>query len=146
MKPFTMQAVLDYRLRLEEIAQHRLIEAKKIQENIKTMLADEITALRQFIDESERLQAEGIGITELIRHEERITAQKLNIQAIKKNLAEKSSIVSKEQQHLLHRSRERQIMEQLKESQNKAWKAYLNKKEMAMLDEIATTRHESEKS
>jgi flagellar protein FliJ len=146
MKPFTLQAVLDYRHRLEEIAQHRFAEAKKVQESVKNRLAKEVTALEQFINESERLQTEGIGITELIRHEERITAQKHNIQAIKKNLAEKASIVSKEQQHLIHRSKERQIMEQLKESQNRAWKTYLNKKEAAILDEIATTRHESEKS
>jgi hypothetical protein len=34
-------------------------------------------------------------------------------------------------------------MERLKETQNLAWKGYLDKKEAAMLDEIATTRHES---
>ncbi len=145
MKPFTLQAVLDYRKRLEDLAQHRLVEAKKIQETIEKKLADEINALALFIDESEKLQAEGIGITDLIRHEERITAQKKNILAIKKNLAEKSSLVGKEQQHLLRCSKERQIMEQLKDTQNRAWKTYLNKKEAAMLDEIAITRHESGK-
>lgn len=143
MKPFSLQAVLSYRQRLEEIAQYRLAEAKKTQETIKKKLADEVTALALFIDESESLQAKGIGITELIRHEGRITAQKHNILAIEKNLVEKASIVRREQQNLIHRSKERQIMEQLKETQNKAWLGYLNKKEAAMLDEIATTRHES---
>ena len=90
------------------------------------------------------LQAKGVEITELIRHEERITAQKHNIQAIKKNLTEKSALVHKEQQHLVHCCKERQIMERLKETQNIAWKGYLNKKEAAMLDEIATTRHGSD--
>ena len=37
-----------------------------------------------------------------------------NILAIKKNLTEKSQLVQKEQQHLIHRSKERKIMEQLK--------------------------------
>lgn len=144
MKPFSLQTVLDYRKRLEEIAQNRLIEAKKIHEVIRQKLTDETDALTVFIDESARLQMEGIGITELIRHEERITAQKMNIKAIRKNLAEKHQLIQNEQQNLIHRSKERQIMEQLKETQNKAWQGFLDKKEAAMLDEIATTRHDSD--
>jgi flagellar FliJ protein len=142
MKPFSLQTVLDYRKRLEDIAQHRFIEAKKIWETIEKKLNDEINALTEFIKETEKLQTAGIGITELIRHEERITAQKSNITAIKKHLKERSELVQKEQQNLIHRSKERQIMEQLKETQNKAWQSYLNKKEAAMLDELATSRHE----
>lgn len=145
MEPFTLQTVLDYRKRLEDIAQHRLIEAKKIHQTIKQKLSNEVRALALFVDESEKLQTEGIGITELIRYEERITAQKYNIRAIEKNLIEKASLVRKEQQDLVHRAKERQTMERLKETQNKAWIDFLNKKEAAMLDEIATTRHELEK-
>jgi flagellar FliJ protein len=143
MKPFTLQTILDYRKRLEDIAQHRLIEAKKVREIIKKKLNDEKSALAIFIDETESLQVQGVGITELIRYEERITAQKHNILAIKKNLSEKSELVQKEQQHLVMRSKERQIMERLKETQNMAWKGYLDKKEAAMLDEIAISRHKS---
>jgi flagellar FliJ protein len=143
MKPFTLQTILDYRKRLEDIAQHRLIEAKKVREIIKKKLNDEKSALAIFIDETESLQVQGVGITELIRYEDRITAQKNNILAIKKNLSEKSELVQKEQQQLVMRSKERQIMERLKETQNMAWKGYLDKKEAAMLDEIATSRHKS---
>ncbi len=143
MKPFSLQTVLNHRKRLEDIAQHRFLEAKKTHSIIITKLDEASHALKLFITESAQLQQEGIGITELIRHEERIAAQKQNIQAIKKNLAEKKQLVEKEQQNLLLRSKERQILERLKETQNKAWQAYLNKKEAAMLDEIATTRHES---
>lgn len=142
MKPFSLQTVLDYRKRLEDIAQHRFIEAKKIRETIEKKLNDEINALAEFVKETEKLQTVGIGITELIRHEDRITAQKNNITAIKKHLTERTALVQKEQQNLIHRCKERQIMEQLKETQNKAWQSYLNKKEAAMLDELATSRHE----
>jgi flagellar protein FliJ len=145
MKPFSLQTVLNYRNRLEDIAQHRLAEAKKVQHTIEKRLQEEQYSLTLFIEEAERLQKEGIGITELIRHEERITAQKMNIQAIAKNLTEKNDIVEKEQQNLVRRSMDRQILERLKDSQNSAWKGYLDKKEAAMLDEIAVSRHESEK-
>ena len=144
MKPFALDTVLDYRKRLEDMAQHRFIEAQKTRDIIQVKLDEATEALTQFIAESAELQQQGIEITELIRHEERIGAQKHNLQAIKNNLAEKIQLVEKEQQKLLHRCKERQILERLKETQNKARQAYLNKKEAAMLDEIATTRHETD--
>lgn len=143
MKPFGLQAILDYRKQLEDIAHNRLLEAKKIEQTIKERLRAAKTALINSIEEVEQRQAEGIEILELIRYEERITSQKHNVAAITKNLSEKSELVRREQENLLIRSKERQIMERLKESQNMAWQAYLSKKEAAMLDEIATTRHES---
>jgi len=145
MKPFSLETVLDYRKRLEDIAKHRLIEAKSIRKSVEKKLRDETEALVLFIDEIDKLQKEGIGITELIRYEERITRQKLNIRAIEKNLAEKINLVTREQQNLVLRSKERQIMEQLKKTQNNAWAKYLDKKEAAMLDEIASTRHQADK-
>ncbi len=144
MKPFSLQTVLDYRKRLEDIAQYRFLEAKKNRDIIKNKLDDATDALTLFIAESVQLQQAGIEITELIRHEEIIASQKQNLQAIKKNLSERIQLVENEQQNLLHRCKERQILERLKETQNKAWHAYLNKQEAAMLDEIATTRHESD--
>jgi flagellar protein FliJ len=144
MKPFTLQSVLDYRRRLEELAQYRLADAKKVQEAVEQKLSVERHSLERSIDELDSLQKEGIGINELIRHEQRITAQQHNVQLIEKNLTEKTHLVQQEQHNLLICSRERQIMEQLKETQNTAWQAYVNKKEAAMLDEIATTRHEAD--
>lgn len=145
MKPFSLETVLDYRKRLEGIAQHRLIEAKRVMETVQKKLRDETEGLTLFIEEIDKLQKDGIGITELIRYEERVTRQKQNIRAIEKNLAEKSNLVTREQQNLVLCSKERQIMEQLRETQNKAWTKYLDKKEAAMLDEIASTRHQADK-
>lgn len=144
MKPFKLQTVLEYRKRLEDLAQHRFLEAQKNHTIVKKKCNDAAEALTLYIAESAQMQQEGIAIIELIRHEENIVAQQQNLQAIKKNLSEKAQLVESEQQNLLHRCRERQILERLKETQNKAWQAYLNKKEAAMLDEIATTRHESD--
>ena len=52
MKPFSLQTVLDYRKRLEDIGQHRLVEAKNIEEIIRKKLHDEVNALALFISES----------------------------------------------------------------------------------------------
>ncbi len=144
MKPFSLENVLTYRKRLEDIAQYRFFEAKKVHQQVERKLAEENSILSELSRRSERLQFEGVNITELIRYEERILQVKTNVKAIAKTLAEKAEIVSREHQNLINRANERQIMERLKERQNKAWAAFLNKKETIMLDEIAILRHDSE--
>lgn len=142
MKPFSLHVVLKYRKRMEDIAQNRLFEARKVQEIIEAKLFKEKNDLEDLIHQTEQLQFEGIQISDLILYEERIERAKDNIVLIEKNLVEKEKIVEKEFENLVHRSKERQIMERLKEQQNKTWKLYLDKKEAAMLDELTTTRHE----
>jgi flagellar protein FliJ len=143
MKPFTLDNVLAYRRRLEDIAHHRFLEAQKVHRQVEEKLAEENSLLAELAGRSEYLQSEGMEITELIRYEERILQVKANTKAIAKTLAEKAEMVLHERQNLINRANERQIMERLKEQQNKAWAAFLDKKETAMLDEIALLRHDS---
>jgi len=90
----------------------------------------------------ERLQTEGIDILDLIRYEDQILFTKNRIISIKKTLSEKIARVANEREHLIQRSKERKIMEKLKEKQNQSWQEYLNKKEAALLDEIAIIFHD----
>lgn len=145
MKPFAFHTVLAYRKRLEDIAQQRLAEARKVRDAVQQKLREEKNHLSQLINTTECLQAEGVNITELVRYEEQILRVKSNVTAIEKNFSDKAEIVRQEQQNLLRRAKDRQIMERLKDHQDMAWKAYLDKKEIAMLDEIAIIRHGSEK-
>ncbi len=146
MKPFALNTVLNYRKRLEEIAQHRLFEAEKNATLIEQTLQREKNLLKKQVETSNKLQAKGIDITELIRYEQMIYKIKDNIAAIQKKLFEKKNILREERENLILRSKQRQIMEQLKLRQNKNWSSYLNKKEAAMLDEIAIIRHEKTSS
>lgn len=142
MKPFSLDNVLAYRKRLEDLAQHRFLEARRVQRQLEERLAAEEELLAGLCQESEEKQQQGMAIDELIRYEERIAQVRSNVAAIAKNLAEKIKIVAAEQKQLVRRVRERQIMEKLKERQNREWALYLEKKETAMLDEIAILRHE----
>ena len=144
MKPFALENVLAYRKRLEDIAQNRFFEAKKNHQQVEKKMAEENAVLAALTERSERLQSEGIAITELIRYEERILQVKANVRAIAKTLAEKNEIVVQEHHNLINRAKDRQIMERLKTQQNSAWKTFLNKQETAMLDEIAIIHHDSE--
>lgn len=146
MKPFAFHTVLDYRKRLEDIARQRLAEAKKVLDSVAKKLREEQDDFSALIKQSELLQKEGVNILELVRYEDRITRAQANIEAIEKNLRDKTEILQQEQQNLLRRAKDRRIMERLKERQDIAWKGYLDKKELAMLDELAITRHDAEKN
>ena len=143
MKPFTLQAVLDLRKRREDLAQNRLFEAKQAVKRIETKLLQEQRILTETLNILDSLQKEGIEIGTLIRYEDKIQRLRDNIQAIEKNLQNKKTIVQQVHEMLVACSKEHKIMKRLKEEKNKAWQQYLNKKEVAMLDEIGVMRHDN---
>ncbi len=137
MKPFSMHAVLDYRQRLEDIAKNNMGKAQQAEQIARAELQanqDEHRALIEFI---ERIQYDGVEITELIRYEEHLAVLKARVTQLSEQLAKKHEAVEQARRQLLEKSRERQAIEKLKEKQDAAWKQYLNKKEAAVLDEIA---------
>lgn len=140
-KPFTLDTVLNYRKRLEDVAKNRFFEAKRIHAIIREKLVSEKNILSTVILECEELQINGVEITKLILFEEKISTSQKNILAIEKNIQEKAKLVDQEKANLLMRSREYQVMERLKVEQNDSWRQYLDKKEAAMLDEVAIMRH-----
>ena len=140
-KPFTLDTVLNYRKRLEDVAKNRFFEAKKIHTIIQEKFICEKDNLSAVILECDELQANGVEITKLILFEDKISTSQKNIRAIKKNVQEKFKLVEQEKTNLLQRSREYQVMERLKVEQNASWRQYLDKKEAAMLDEVAVMRH-----
>jgi len=141
MKPFGLQTVLDYRKRLEDAAQHKLVEARNVYVQIQKRFQTEERKLRDTLAERQRKEEEGISITELIRYEDHVERLERNLVAIRKTLQEKEHLVREAQAHLMKKAQEKQILEKLKESQNNAWRRYLDKKEALMLDEIAIIRH-----
>ncbi len=142
MKPFTLNTVLNYRVQLEKMAQNRLLLAEKKRTEILVQLQEKQTLFQKLIRESAQRQSEGIEVVELIRYEERIEFVKNELAALQKVLAERDEAVRKERENTLQKSKERKVMEKLKEKQDAAWQFYLDKKEAAMLDEIAVIFHE----
>jgi len=141
MKPFQFDTILNYRKRLEDIANNRLVEAKKQQKSIQQKLDKSNKDLAALIKEKERLQKNTVSISDLIDYENKILYCKKNIEGIEKKLNETIKSTKDKQLDLIEKSRNRQIMEKLKIQQNKTWLHYINKKETMQLDEIATIRH-----
>ncbi|PID73067.1 MAG: hypothetical protein CR992_00075 [Desulfobacterales bacterium] len=143
-RPFRLKTLLAHKKRLENLAQARLAEAKNIRDDVRTKLEDAKQQFSYAVETNEQEKAEGVAIGRLILNEQKLASLASNIKGIEKNLTEKERCVAQEQKNLLKCSQEHQILERLKEEQNKSYQNYLNKKEAAMLDEIAIIKHAAE--
>ncbi len=142
MKPFSLESVLAYRIQLEKIAKNRLYAAEKSRREAAVRLQERQALFQGLITDLAKRQSEGIDVTEMIRYDERIVVVKDEVASLQNTLSQKDEEVVRERENTLERSRERKVMEKLKEKQNAAWQRYLNKKEAAMMDEIAVIFHE----
>jgi flagellar protein FliJ len=142
MKPFSLDTVLKYRIQLEKIAMNRLYAAEKKRAEALLQLQQKETACKSLINDLATFQSQGMNVVEMIRYEERIDVEKNELDILKITLAEKKEKVLRERENTIKRSTDRKVMEKLKEKQNAAWQHYLNKKEAALLDEIAVIFHE----
>lgn len=122
MKPFALENVLKHRQRLEDLAQNKFIQAKEIADTIRKRYVTKQKELQKLIKTIETKQQLGIDITMLIWYQDQINQEGENLSAIKKNLKEKERLVEQMLQNLLTKTQERQVMEQLKVEQNKAWR------------------------
>lgn len=141
MKPFGLDTVLDYRQRLEDIAKNNLAQARRAEEEARNQLNSEQENYRSVVATIEKVQEQGVNIMELIHHEEHLAYIKTRITELDKDLKKKREHVARTRKELMKKAKDRQVMEKLKERQNADWQQYLNKKEAAILDEIAIIFH-----
>lgn len=141
MKPFSLDVVLDYRKRLEDQAMNKLFEARKEKETIEEKITLKELMYQGFLNNRDDIQQDGCPILDLITVEAKIDFTDKQLQELKTLLSQKEASVQRAHQNLLTRSKEKQVLEKLKDKQNREWQKYLNKKEAAMLDEIAILRH-----
>lgn len=143
-KPFTLGTILKHRKRQENIAQENFFQAQKAFNRAIEIMEEIKHDLNWLIDLLENKQQIGIFATELEQFEERILYCREQLLLQKKIVAEKQNALKKRRLDLLHKAREHKALNTLKEKQNRTWKTYLDKKEAAMLDEIAILRHNRE--
>lgn len=140
-KPFTMDTVLKVRKREEDLAQQRFMQAMDLQRNAENALAFAKEKQQAIITMLGKKQQEGIFATELSRFEDKIEFNYKHIESLLQSVEEKAKITEKKRQALVKKSQEYNVLKTLKEQQNRAWNKYLEKKEAAMLDEIAILHH-----
>lgn len=141
MKPFALDTVLKFREQLENQAKNDLFSARTSRESVEMLLATAQHVYKELLSGFEVLKNNDISIEDVIQMEARITFSKKDIDNLQNLLTEKKELERKAHTLLVRRSKEKKVLEKLKETQNAQWQQYLSKKEAAMLDEIAILRH-----
>ncbi len=137
-----MDSVLSFRKRQENIAQEKYALAELAVTQALERLNHkkrEIEALTRALADKQRV---GILAMEIGRYENKIEFGRVEIQQLENVFQEKKDIAVKKRQRLLEKAKDHKVLKTLKEQQNKSWLQYLDKKEAAILDEIAILHHD----
>lgn len=141
MKPFSMEPVLRYRKQLEDVAQQKLFTSLEQEARIQTKLLQAKDRLKKLYANLSLERAQGTTIDRLLLFENRIPVEQQEIGELQTEFEKQKKVVDRRRRHLLQASQDKKALKKLKERQNLAYKKYLDKKEAAMLDEIAVLRY-----
>lgn len=142
MKPFTLHAVLKYRHQLEDQALQSLAQALEMETRLRQALHQVEEELAELYHDLQRDKEQGTTVDRLILFDQRIDLVKTQVAERRTALEKQQLQVNKRRQQLLKASKDRKVIEKLKEQQNAAYKHHLDKLEAGMLDEIAVLSHE----
>lgn len=141
-KPFKLDTILKYRKRQKTQAQEKFAQAQIAFNKAVLTLETKKRSLNSLIESLKIKQETGILVNDLSRFEERIQYEREQLLLQQKSVAEKQKAANDRRQKLLEKSRDHKALNTLKKQQNLAWHSYLDKKDAAMLDEIAILRHD----
>ncbi len=142
MKPFSLHAVLKYRHQLEDQALQSLAQALEVETRLRQALHQVEEELAELYHDLQRDKEQGTTVDRLILFDQRIDLVKTQVAERRTALEKQQLQVNKRRQQLLKASKDRKVIEKLKEQQNAAYKHHLDKLEAGMLDEIAVLSHE----
>lgn len=142
MKPFRLHTVLRYRRTLENWAQERLIRSREEEERLSNELDREQGCLRELCTEFEDRKRQGMNVGEILVYQNHLRRVRNMIAQRESELQSAREDVARKKQELSQRSRERKLMEKLKEKQDSRYEQYLEDKEKQELDEFAVLFHE----
>jgi flagellar protein FliJ len=142
MKPFSMHAVLKFRKQLEDNARQQLYQALELEARLLEATMQTEEALSDLYHDAQRDKEQGTSIDRMLLFDYRIDLVKQQLEEQRSDLEKQQAQVGMKRQQLVKASKDRKVMEKLKEQQNAAHARFLDKKEMAMLDEIAVLSHE----
>jgi len=137
-----MHAVLKYRRQLEDSARQALAQAMEIEARLQKMLQQTEKELTGLYADLQQDQEQGTTVDRLRLFDTRIDLVRNELEAQRTKLIEQQQQVAQRRQMLVKRSKDRKIIEKVRDQQDAAYARFLEKKEMTMLDEIAVLSHE----
>ncbi|PIE59713.1 MAG: flagellar export protein FliJ [Desulfobulbus propionicus] len=137
MQPFQLHAVLKYRGQLEDSSRQKLFAAREKRASIQALLNRHQQELETVYTSQREAKEKGTTIAELILLENRVSIVQEYVNETKKSLDKADREVENARKELLLASRNKKIIEKIKDHQDLAYQQFLKKKELAMLDELA---------
>ena len=137
MKPFNLETVLKYRKRLKDQARNRFQEAQNQRNKAHDDFVNKQKEYLNLIDTITKLQHKGVAVDEHIRYQNRIEFISAELIKRQETLRKKTEDLVRERKHLIKKNKEERVLKKLKERQNLEYQKFIDKKESAMLDEIA---------
>ena len=137
MKPFTMEAVLKYRKRLKDQAMNSFQQAQRDRNRAEQTWLQKRAEYTALIETLAELENRGVTVDEHIRYQNRIEYVSTELAGHEATLKKKTEMVILRRKQLVKRRKEERALEKLKEKRNDEYQEFIEKKEAAMLDEIA---------
>ena len=141
MKPFKLQAVLDYRQTLSNIAQQDLCKTLEEEKGLILKLKKGRSELDKLYSDFARLQQDGITPHELLLYETRCSHKAGILAELEMKIGTLRRKIAAQRQALCETDRDKKVLEKLKEKQTYAYNLMLHRKEVSELDEIAIQKH-----
>lgn len=143
---FKLQSVLDYRKILEDQARQELSAALARETAARQRTEQEESALVALQEDLAQKQVLGISVEELLLYEENIHHRTGRLSDCREELAELSQESETRRAALCHASREKKLLERLREKKVAEHRQWLHRQETNLLDEIAIQFQKGEES
>jgi flagellar protein FliJ len=137
MKPFRLQTVLNYKKRLENIAQKSLLNCFEEQSSLKTEKQMEKEEVQRLCEELQKAKQKNIILSEVMLYEEFIHIKKKHMDDISRKLAALDSEIKQKKEELVKVRQEKKALEILKEKREEKEKRKQKHSENIFLDEAA---------
>jgi flagellar FliJ protein len=141
MKPFGLETILKYRQQLEDIAKQKLFKLLEKETDIQLMIQNKQQELQSLFSDLSEIRAQGVTIDMVMLFENRIQYVHEELKELNNALSKQQEETKSQRDQLIKASQDKKILEKLKQQKNTAYKKYLDKKEAAILDEIAVLSH-----
>ncbi len=134
---FKLQNVLNHRQRLENLAQQKLADSLRRETELQKQLAAARAELEKTRQELGSLQRSGITAQELLLFNGSINRQRKNLKALLEQAVRHRREVSDNRELLAATTREKKLLENLKEKKEAENQVLNRRRESATLDELA---------
>lgn len=138
---FKLQSLLDWKKSLEELAQKELADLRQLlqkqEEEIQNLFLKRIT----YDQEAKEKSALGIPVGEYIAYQEFLEQSYHDLIALEERKKRRIQEIEKAREKLLSLTKERKILEKLKEKSLRRYMQELEKKLQAIQDERTVQRH-----